>query len=266
MKIGIIGCGTIGREIATAIDKGTIEMELIGLCDIVPSQAESLKKDLKNFSPAVLEKEKLVEICDLVAESASKDVVPELLGLCIEKGCDILIMSMGGLLGQGDLIKQAQKKIAIYRPSGALAGLDAIKAANIANIKSVRLTTTKPPKGLEGAPYIKEHGVTLKDIKEKKTIFEGSASGAIKGFPKNVNVAALLSLAALGPEKTQVTIVVDPDATRNCHEVEIEGDFGRITTRTENFPSPNNPKTSYLASLSAIATLKTITSSLKIGT
>jgi len=265
-KLGLVGCGTIGREIAIAIDKGIVEMELIGLCDIDSSKAESLKKDLKNFSPEILEKEKLIEICDLVVEAASKDVVPEILKLCIEKGCDILIMSIGGLLGQEGLIKSAQGKIAIYRPSGALAGLDAIKAANIANIKSVRLTTTKPPKGLQGAPYIKEHGVVLGNIKEKTTIFEGPASEAVKGFPKNVNVAALLSLATLGPEKTKIKIVVDPDATRNCHEVEVEGDFGRITTRTENLPSPNNPKTSYLASLSAIATLKTITSSLKIGT
>ena len=266
-KIGLIGCGTIGREIATAIDRGTIEMELTALSDISAPQAEALKKDLKNFSPKILDKEDLVRISDLVVEAASKDAVPELLKLCIEHGRDILIMSMGGLLGQEDLLKQAaQKNISIYRPSGALAGLDAIKAAKIANIKSACLTTTKPSKGLEGAPYIKEHGIILADIKEKKIIFEGSASEAVKGFPKNVNVAALLSMAGLGPEKTKVIIIADPNAARNCHEVEVEGDFGKIITRTENLPSPNNPKTSYLACLSAVATLKSITASLKIGT
>jgi aspartate dehydrogenase len=265
-KVGLVGCGTIGREIAMAMDRGIIEMELIAICDIAPSQAESLKKDLKRFSPEILDKEKLIQKSDLIVEAASKDVVHELLKLCIQQKRDILIMSMGGLLEQEELIKKAQGKIFIYRPSGALAGLDAIKAAKLGNISSAKLKTTKPPRGLEGAPFIKEHGITLGDIKEKKIIFEGTASQAIKGFPKNVNVAALLSMATLGPEKTTVTIIVDPNAVRNCHEVEVEGDFGKIITRTENVPSPNNPKTSYLASLAAVATLKTITSSLKIGT
>lgn len=265
-KLGLVGCGTIGREIAVAMDKGIIEMELVAICDIDQARAAALKGELKNFSPQILKKSELVRESELVVEAASKDVVPELLKLCLEKRRDILIMSMGGLLGQDDLLKQAQGKISIYRPSGALAGLDAIKAAKLANIKSAQLTTTKPPKGLEGAPFVKEHGIILGDIKEKKVIFEGPASQAIKGFPKNVNVAALLSLATLGPEETKVKIIVDPDAVRNCHEIEIEGDFGKIFCRTENLPSPNNPRTSYLASLSAIATLKTITSSLKIGT
>lgn len=265
-KVGIIGCGTIGREIALAIDRGAVNMELVCLCDIVREKAELLRRSLKNFSPEIVSAEELIEKSGLVVEAASKDAVPDLLRLCLRKKKDIFIMSIGGLIGQENLLKDAEGKISIYRPSGALAGLDAVKAAKLGNIRSVRLTTTKPPAGLEGAPFLKEHGINLKDIKEKKVVFEGNAGDAIRGFPQNVNVAALLSIASLGPDKTKVTIVADPDTKINCHEVEIEGDFGRIITRTENLPSPSNPKTSYLACLSAIATLKAITSSLKIGT
>ena len=265
-KLGLVGCGTIGREIALATDRGEIEMSLSYLCDLDPAKAGSLKKDLKNFSPEILAIEDLVKKSDFVVEAASKDVAPQVLKLCLKAGRDILIMSIGGLLTEAPLLSQAQKKISIHLPSGALAGLDAVKAAKLGNIKSVRLTTTKPPQGLEGAPYVKAHQIDLKAIKEKKVIFEGKALEAVKGFPQNVNVAALLSLASLGPEKTMVSIVVDPQEKRNCHEIEVIGDFGRLITRTENLPSPRNPRTSYLASLSAIATLKGLTSSLKIGT
>lgn len=265
-KVGIVGCGTIGREIAFAIVNGTIAMELVGVSDIAPGVAEDLKRELKKTDLEILDKEALVRKSELVVEAASPDAVSELLKLCIERGRDILVMSIGGLLGQEELLLQAQGKITIYRPSGALAGLDAIKAARLGNIRAVHLTTTKPPLGLEDAPFVKEKGMNLKDIRERTVIFDGKASEAIKGFPKNINVAALLSLATLGPRETKVTIIADPDVERNCHEIEIEGDFGKILTRTENLPSPNNPKTSFLASLSAIATLKDITSSLKIGT
>ena len=265
-KLGLVGCGTIGREIALAIDRGEIEMVLSYLCDLDVAKAGSLKKDLKNFSPEILTIEELVKKSDFVVEAASKDVAPLVLKLCLKEKRDILIMSIGGLLSEEELLTEARKNISIYLPSGALAGLDAIKAARLGGIKSVRLTTTKPPQGLEGAPYVKARQIDLKAIKEKKVIFEGTASEAVKGFPQNVNVAALLSLAGLGPEKTMVSIVVDPQEKRNCHEIEVIGDFGRLITRTENLPSPRNPKTSYLASLSAIATLKGLSTSLKIGT
>lgn len=265
-KAGLVGCGTIGREIALAIDRRQIEMELLALCDIELFKADLLKKELKNYSPKILPLPELIKKVDFVIEAASKDVVPQVLRLCLKEKRPLLIMSIGGLLSEPELLKEAQKEISIYLPSGALAGLDAIKGAKLGNIKSACLTTTKPPRGLEGAPYIREQSIDLKAIKERQIIFKGNAAEAVKGFPQNVNVAAILSLAGLGAEKTQVTIVVDPKEWRNCHEIEIEGDFGRIITRTENLPSPQNPKTSFLAILSAIATLKGITSPLKIGT
>ena len=96
-------------------------------------------------------------------------------------------------------------------------------------------------------------------------IFEGSALEAVKAFPANVNVAATLFLAAEGSE-VWVNVVADPGIHVNRHEIEVEGDFGRISTKVENVPSPKNPKTSYLAALSAIATLRSIVEPVKIGT
>ncbi len=131
---------------------------------------------------------------------------------------------------------------------------------------SVKLTTFKPPKGLAGAEYIVQNNIDLEKIKRKTSIFKGTVVEAVAGFPKNINVAAVLSLAGIGIKKTQVEIVIVPTATRNSHQIEVEGDFGKITTRTDNQPSPTNPKTSYLASLSAIATISGIIKNVKIGT
>jgi aspartate dehydrogenase len=141
-----------------------------------------------------------------------------------------------------------------------------LKSSATGRIDSVTLTTRKPPRGLEGAPYLKERGIDVSAIKDETMIFEGSAEDAVKGFPQNVNVAAVLSLAGLGASRTLVRIMTAPDCAVNSHEIEVKGEFGRLLARTENVPSKTNPKTSALAIFSAIATLERIANSVKIGT
>lgn len=266
MRIGIVGCGTIGSEIALAVDKGIIEGQLCALWDKEETKARALLQRLRNSSPKILPVSLLVKEVDLVIESASQQAVGEILPLVIEEGKDILIMSVGGLVGKEELIRRAKEKnCEIYIPSGALAGLDAVQSANIGNIKSATLTTTKPPQALLGAPYIEQKGLDLFSFEEPTIIYEGCAGEAIKLFPANVNVAAALALAGVGMDKTRVRIIVDPQAKANVHKIEVEGEFGRIIAQTENYPAPSNPRTSYLAVLSAIALLKKILSPLKIG-
>jgi len=130
----------------------------------------------------------------------------------------------------------------------------------------VTLTTSKPPLALEGAPYIAKKGIDLKRINKPTLIFEGSCRQAIEAFPKNINVSATLSLVGIGIDKTKVCIIADPFLNRNVHHIVVQGNFGKIEIKVSNIPSPTNPKTSYLAALSAIATLKKIVSSLQIGT
>lgn len=263
MKVGVIGCGTIGSEIAKAIS-GIPGLELISLCDIEPNKAERLSLLLPE-KPSLDSLSDLISKVDLVIESSSQEVVKIALPLSIEKRKDMMIMSVGGLIGREDLLAEAEKKgIKVYLPSGAIAGIDGLKAASCAKVESVTLTTRKPPLALKGAPYLKD--IDLSEIKEEKTVFSATAEEAIKGFPANINVAAILSIAGIGVQKTKVKIVADPKITRNIHEIEIIGDTGRIFIRCENLPSPTNPKTSYLASLSAIALLKQIASVVKIGT
>jgi len=268
LKIGLVGCGAIGTEIAKAIDRGEIEASLVGVFDRNVERAGELARSLSS-DPPVLELLDLVERSEIVVEAASQRAVPEVAKAALERGRDLMIMSVGALLDRGlrrtleDLAKIHRSRI--YIPSGAISGLDGLKSAGCAKIELVTLTTTKNPKGFAGAPYIEEMEIDLDAITEAMVIFEGSAEEAVAAFPANVNVAATLSLAARGSE-VKVRIVADPKTKVNIHQITAEGSFGRISTRVENVPFPRNPKTSYLAALSAIATLRSIAEPIKIGT
>jgi aspartate dehydrogenase len=154
----------------------------------------------------------------------------------------------------------------VYIPSGAIVGLDGLKSASIGEIHSATITTRKPPRGLAGAPFVIRNNIDLDRINVPTVLFEGPASEAVKAFPANVNVAATLSVAGIGFKKTEVRVIADPTITRNIHEITVVGSFGEFTTKVENVPSPSNPKSSYLAQLSAIATLKKISSPFQVGT
>lgn len=265
LKISLVGCGVIGTEIVKATSS-VKEVELVAVVDLDKAKAEKVVK-LSKDKPIITNIDEAVRLADMVVECAYKDVVPELATKAINQGKDIMIMSAGGLSDHTELLDLAREKnTCIYLPSGAVCGLDGLKSATAGKVTSVNLTTSKSPIALEGAPYLIENKIDLSKIKQKTTIFEGNAREAIKGFPANINVAVSLSLAGIGLEKTKVKVVADPSLKVNIHEVEIIGDFGRIITRTENVQSPMNPKTSYLAALSAVATFKRIIDSVKIGT
>lgn len=268
IRVGIIGCGTIGSQLAKALEERFSEQaQLRALCDIDEGKAKKIKSS-SSANPAILSIDELIEVSDLVIEAAGAAISYEIAQKVLQYGKDVMIMSVAGILDRyKQLFALAQTKgCCIYLPSGAIAGLDAVKAASITKIDKATLITRKPPQGLVGAPYLVEKKIDLTRIKKETVIFEGTASEAIKGFPKNINVCATLSLAGIGSEKTRVKIITSPDYKANIHEIQVAGDFGRLVTRTENLPSPENPRTSFLASLSAIATLKNILEVVKIGT
>ncbi len=267
IKVGIIGCGTIGSDIAKAC-RSTLKdsFELVALCDIDADKADALAKSLGG-GVSVVGMDELIKGSDIVVEAASAAISAEALEKSASAGKGILIMSVGGLIGREGLLEKARSSGArVFIPSGALCGIDGLKASSCGKINSVTLTTRKSPKGLEGAPYLEEKNIDLSKVRGETVVFEGTAEEAVRGFPKNVNVCAVLSLAGIGAVRTKVRIITSPDYTKNIHEVEISGDSGKIFTRTENVPSPTNTKTSYMAVLSAIAALKGIAEGVRIGT
>ena len=255
MRVGLVGCGNIGADLCIALRKGAIPAEIVALADIDPAQAEKLRSTFQ-LEASVCDLEELASQVDFIVECAVGAVVPDVVSAAKNHGCDCLIMSVGGLLEHPELIEEARDQIQLRVPSGALVGLDGIRAAMEAGLHRVVLTTRKPPKSLEGTAYLEEKGIDLNEIREPQVVFEGNAQEAVKAFPKNVNVAAALSIMGIGPKETVVRLIVDPTASVNSHEVVAEGAFGRLQTVAENLPSPRNAKSSYLASLSAVAELR----------
>jgi aspartate dehydrogenase len=261
-KIGIIGCGTIGSELAKSVDSGRIDAELVSIFDAYYHAANRLASRLKSrVTVARNIEEFLSKDMDLVVEAASQDAVNKYAAMVLERGIDLMLMSVGALLDvklHKELMGIADRHDArIYLPTGAIAGIDAIRAVKHL-LKEVTLTTTKNPRGLQGAPFFDEHRIDLKKIKKPTVIYEGKAMQAVKLFPANVNVAAVLSLAGIGGNKTKVRIVADPNSKVNLHEIIAKGSFGEMHFKVSNVPSPTNPKTSYLAVLSAIECLRSI--------
>lgn len=267
INIGLVGVGAIGTGLALNIQKHLSTRAVIKcVCDTNEVHVASFKQKLK-IRPRLLSLKDLVAKSDIIIEAASSSISGVVVEMGLRAHKKVFVMSIGGLLRVKGLKKLlAATKGELLLPSGAIAGLDAIASARVAKITHATLTTSKPIKGLVGAPYFDQHDIDIEKIKKPTIVFEGTARQAIKYFPKNINVAVLLSFATLGPDKVRVKIVTSPTFTRNTHHLEVEGSFGKITTITENVPSPDNPKTSYLAVLSAFATLQKHIDPFKIGT
>jgi aspartate dehydrogenase len=254
MNLGIIGCGAIGTDVAKAADIMK-EIKKIYLYDIKKAASETLCKKIKKGE--VMQVKNFLRYVDIVFEGASQRAVYEYGEQVIKTGKDLVLMSVGSLFD--DKFRKRIEKLArengckIHVPSGAICGIDGILSANVARLNEVTLVTTKPPESFG------------KRLNSRAVLFEGNARDAVKKFPSNINVAASLSLAGKGFNDTKVQIVADPVASRISHKILAHGKFGRLRVELENMPNPNNPSSSYMASLSAIATLRRIIEPIQIG-
>ncbi len=265
--IGIVGCGVIGSFLAKETEKKlSPRINGIVLFDSDRTRSEGLAGSLKQSEIAESMKE-VIDRSDLVVEAATGIAAREILRIALSEKKDVMVMSVGGLLGNVHFIDEFRVAgLSLILPSGAIAGIDGLKSFKIAGIQAVTLTTRKSPKSIAGAAYLSEKGIDVNAIKEETIVFDGNAKEAVEAFPKNINVSALLSIAGIGAQKTKVKIVVSPEYTKNTHEIEITGAPGKLTVKAENVPSPDNPKTSYLAALSAARALEGYFDSVRIGT
>jgi aspartate dehydrogenase len=255
LAMGIVGCGTIGSALARAVDDGKIPARLAGLATRTRDRAEALARSLRAVPP-VLDVPELVRASDLVVEAATGKALEAIVPACLHHGKDVFVLSAGGLLDHEEWFRQAEARgCRILVATGAIAGLDGVRGAMVGRVDSVTLTTRKPPRGLAGAPYLVERGISLEDLAEETLLFEGTAREACRGFPMNVNVSAALSLAGIGPDRTRVRVIAAPGGSFNQHRIEVRGEFGRLTIEVENVPSATNPRTGLLSIYSSIAFL-----------
>ncbi|MGI9355793.1 MAG: aspartate dehydrogenase [Rhizobiaceae bacterium] len=267
IRLAIAGLGAIGLRVARAADAG--EIDFFKLIAVSARDHDLAFGRVSNFHkpPKILVLEELAGVADVIVECVPATVFGRVAKPVIEQGKCLLPLSVGALLNQPDLIVDAKRSGArIIVPTGALIGLDTVRAMAVGTIHEVTLRTRKPPKGLAGARHLVDNGIDIYDLKEPLCVLRGSAREAAKGFPANVNVAAALALAGIGPDKTRVEVWADPAIDRNIQSVTIRSDSGEATMTMNNIPSDENPRTGRIVSNSVIATLQRMTSPIVAGT
>ncbi len=264
LKVAIGGFGAIGRDVAKALVAGVPGLRLAAVSGRDRAKAEAGLAELGADVP-VLPLEALADTAEIVLECLPAAVFRAVAEPTIEQGRIFMPLSVGQLLVHGDLIERARATGArILPPTGALLGLDAVRAAAEGRIESVSMVTRKPPGGLAGAPHLVNNNISVEGLTEPLIVFEGTAREGARGFPANVNVAAALSLAGIGPDRTTLQVWADPGVTRNVHRIIVEADSARFEMLIENVPSAN-PKTGRITALSTIAALRGLTATLKVG-
>jgi aspartate dehydrogenase len=266
LGVAIGGLGAIGKVVARHLDRGIDGLALVAVSARDGARAKAAMADFTRPAP-VVPLARLGEAADIVVECAPAALLRELAEPALGRGRLVMVLSCGALLDNFDLVDLARRHGGrIFIPSGALLGLDAVAAAAEGGISSVHMITRKPPRGLVGAPYLEENAIDISELSEPKRVFAGTAREAASGFPANVNVAAALALAGIGPDRTTVEIWADASVTRNIHRVEVEAEAARFSLQIENVPSAENPRTGRLTALSVIAALKKLAAPLVIGT
>ena len=263
-RVAIAGLGAIGQKIAEALDRG------IPGCVLAAVSANDLGKAAARLGhlahpPPVVAIQELEPLADLVSECAPANVLPAIAEPFLRAGKTAMVLSVGAILVNEHLIAIAREHGGqIVVPTGALLGLDAVAAAAEGTIRSVRMVTRKPVRGLAGAPYLTEHNIRIEDITKPLRIFQGTPREAAIGFPANLNVAVALSLAGIGPDKTTLEIWADPALERNVHRIEVVADSASFSMQIENVPS-ENPRTGRITALSVISYLRKLGAPLRVG-
>lgn len=257
--------GAIGRAVARRLTDG---IPGLSLACVASGDADKARAWLKSeaIECPVVELEDFPKHADIAIECAPAAILERICRPMLEAGKQVMVLSCGALLPRPDLVELAKTHGGrILVPTGALLGLDAVAAAAEGTIHSVQMTTRKHPRGLAGAPYLVNNNISVDGLNAPKLVFSGTAREAAAGFPANVNVAAALSLAGIGPDRTMINIWADPAMTRNCHVIEVDSDSARFTLSIENIPS-ENPKTGRNVALSVIAALRKMRAPLAVGT
>lgn len=264
-RIAIAGLGTIGRAVARKLADGLPGLGLSAIAARDHAEAKAWL-DREGIACPLVSLEALPDHADLAVECAPAEILDRICVPMLNAGKAVMVISASALLPRPDLVDLARARGGqIIVPTGALIGFDAVTAAAEGTIKSVRIVSRKPPLGLAGAPWLVKNGISLDGLTSARCVFKGTARDAAAAFPANVNVAAALSLAGIGPDRTLAEVWADPALTRNCHQITVKSDSASFSMSIENIPS-ENPKTGRITALSVIAALRKLTAPLRIGT
>ena len=265
LSVGIAGLGAIGGVVARRLDAGlhglTLTAAASGRRDAAVARVATLA-----HPPPIVTPERLAELCDIIVECAPPAAFMSIARPAMAAGRTLITVSGAAILANPDIIPFAERNGGrIVLATGALLGFDAVRAAAEGVIHSVRMVTRKPPRSLAAARYVVENNIDLSGLTEPLRLFAGNAREGARLFPTNVNVAAALGLAGIGPDRTELEIWADPAKTRNCHSITVDADSACFTLEIENVPSEENPGTGRITALSLIAALRGLTAPFRVG-
>ena len=264
-SIAIGSLGTIGTKVAARLDDG---IDGLRLSAVSANNRQRAAQKVSSFRrvPDVVAPAELAGAADIVVECAPAAIFRDIAEPVIEAGKKLMPLSVGALLSHWDLVDRAAETGArILVPSGALLGLDAVRAAKEGEFKQVTMVTRKPPAGLAGAPHLIENNINVDNLTEPKLVFEGTARAGAKGFPANVNVAAALALAGPGPDNVSLQIWADPTIDRNTHTIKVDASAASFEMKMYSIPTTEKPATGRIVALSVIASLRAQVAPLVIG-
>jgi aspartate dehydrogenase len=271
MRVALLGAGTIARLVLEHVRRGALPgCEVVAISGRTPGGRGPALSSEFGVPYGVGRASLLDAKPEVVLEAASHAAVRQELVPLLEAGVSVVVLSAGALAD--DSLREAAERAArgsgalLYVPSGGIGGLDALKGACEAGVDDVSIQVAKPPAAWKGIPYVERLGIDLEKLSGAAVLYEGPARHGVPHFPQNVNIAAVLSMAGIGYDRTQLRVLADPGLTHNTHTIRVAGKSGRITVQLENVPAPENPKTAWLACYSALAALRSLSASARYGT
>lgn len=262
----VVGLGAIGFPVAQALHRGIPGLRLTAVSARRPDAA-SQRLAAASIDVPVLGLSECVEQAALIVECVPSGSFRSIAEPALSRGRTLVTVSGAALLESPDLVTLAERSGAkIVLVTGALLGLDAVRAAAEGSVRRICLISRKPPLSLKGAPYLIARGIDIDSVRSPLRVFQGCARDASKAFPTNVNVAAALALAGIGSDRTEVEVWADPTIARNIHSIEVDAASASFSMSIENIPSGENPSTSSITPLSVVAALRGLTATLRVGT
>lgn len=255
--IAIAGLGALGQAVAKGIGqgKGIAGMQLTAVSVRDPAVARHRLENLLPL-PHWVPLPAIGDAADIIVECAGAQVLHQIAAPVLEAGKQLVVLSTGALLASPELLALWERyRHQIHIPSGAIGALDAVAAMAEGEIRSARLITRKPPAALRGVAWLEEQGIVPEQVRQPTRVFSGSACEAVRCFPANLNVAAALSLAGIGPSRTMVELWIDPAVQGNHHTIEIDADSGTMCFSMQAVASAN-PGSSSLAAQSVLSLLR----------
>ncbi len=265
LAVGIAGYGTIGAAVGRALDAGIGGLKLVAVAGGPGGTAQAGLKNLKT-PVALVTASELASLCDVIVDCAPTAAFVGIAEPALRAGRTLISISGAAILLHPEMIELAKRGGGhLILATGALLGFDAVRAAAEGIIHSVKMVTRKPPMSLVKAKFVVENGICLENLAEPVRLFSGNARQGAALFPANVNVAAALGLAGIGPDRTQLEIWADPNCDRNCHRIEVDADSAQLILEIRNVPSIENPGTGRITALSLIAALKGLNAPFRVG-